>query len=174
MELTLTYIISQIFVVGMYATLAITYFLKDIKKILIFNLLGSVFIGIAYFLLSAYTGLAMTFVAIFRNIIFLIYEKEDEKSIRSLIVIYLIIIVVTIPTYAGFLSLLSVFATALFTFSLWQKKTIVYKILGIPVSLLWVFYNIYIMSLFGILLESGIIVFAIVGFIIELKRRSRI
>ncbi len=181
MELTPIYIASQILTVAMYITLAITYYLKDRKTILIINFLGCILIGSAYFLLSAYTGLAMSIIAIIRNIIFLIDEKKNGKSekinkkdIIILAIIYFATILVTIPSYNGFLSLLSVFATSLYTFSVWQKKTIVYKILGIPIGLLWISYNVYVMSLFGIILESVLLVFAITGFTLEYKKRKNI
>jgi len=179
MEFTPIYIASQVLTVAMYITLAITYYLKDRKAILLVNFLGCIFIASAYLLLSAYTGMAMALIAITRNIIFLIDEKKNGKSetinkkdIVILLSLYLIIIIVTIPFYNGFLSLLSVFATFVFTFAVWQKKIIVYKFLGMPISLLWLSYNIFILSLFGIVLESIIVIFAAIGFILEWKRKK--
>ena len=75
-------------------------------------------------------------------------------------------------TYNGFLSLLSIFATMLYTYSVWQKKTIVYKICGIFVSILWILYNIYVMSLFGIILESILLIASATGYFIELKSKK--
>ena len=175
------YIASQVLTVGLYITLAITYYLKDRRKILMVSLLGGLSIAGAYILLSAYTGLAMAFIAIIRNIIFLIDEKKNGKSEKIskkdtliLLFILLLIIIVTIPTYNGFLSLLSVFATSLYSISVWQKKTITYKILGIPIGLLWISYNIYVMSLFGIILEGFLLVFVVTGFMLEWKKKNRV
>ena len=180
MELTPTYIASQVLTIAMYVTLAITYYLKDRRVILLVSFLGSVFLGSAFFLLGGYTGLAMSAIAIIRNIIFLVDEKKngksekiDKKDIVILVIIYLVTIGVTIPSYNGFLSLLSVFATSLYTFSVWQKKTITYKILGIPTGLLWIAYNIYIKSLFGIILETILLVFAVIGLVLEYKRKNK-
>ena len=180
MELTPIYIASQVLTIAMYVTLAITYYLKDRKTILIINFLGCVLIGSAYLLLSAYTGALMALIAIIRNVIFLIDEKKNGKSEKItkketaiLAFIFLLIIAVTIPSYNGFLSLLSVFATSLYSISVWQKKTITYKILGIPIGILWIFYNIYVMSLFGIILESVILLFAITGFAMEYKKKGK-
>ena len=181
MELTPIYITSQVLTIAMYATLAISYYLKDRTKILLINFLGCVLIGSAYLLLSAYTGAVMALIAIIRNIIFLIDEKKNGKSEKItkkdtviLVIILLLITIATIPTYNGFLSLLSVFATSLYSISIWQKKTIIYKILGIPICLLWLAYNLYVLSLFGIILESIILLFALSGFILEKKRSKSI
>ena len=176
MELTINYILSQIFTIIMYA---LTYYAKDRKKVLIINFLSLVANGIAYIFLNAWTGLAMCVVALIRNIIFLIDEKKNGKresinrtDVIILVILYVISIISAILTYDGFLSLLSVFATALYTFSVWQKKTNIYKLLGIPIGILWVSYNIYIMSIFGIILEAILLICSITGYLLERRKQN--
>ena len=84
------------------------------------------------------------------------------------------IIISTVFTYDGYLSLLSVFATMIYTYSVWQKKTIVYKLLGIPVGVLWILYNIYVKSIFGVILESILLIASITGYIAELSGKKNI
>ena len=177
MELTLTYIMSQVFTIIMYLMLGVSYYAKDRKKILILSFLSLIANAIAYILLEAYTGLAMCIVAFIRNIVFMIDEnrngkrdKISKKDIIYLIIFNVLIIVSTIFTYEGLLSLLSVIATMLYTYSVWQKKTNVYKFLGIPIGILWVLYNIYVKSIFGVILESILLVCSTTGYIIEKKK----
>lgn len=179
MELTLTYIMSQVFTIIMYLLLAVSYYAKDRKKILILSFLSLVANALAYVLLEAYTGLAMCIVAFVRNIIFMIDEKKNghsdnitKKDIILLVIFYILIIVSTIFTYEGPLSLLSVIATMTYTYSVWQKKTNVYKFLGIPVGILWVLYNIYVKSIFGVILEGMLLIASITGYITEIKGKS--
>ena len=73
-------------------------------------------------------------------------------------------------TYDGFLSLLSVFATTLYTISVWLKKTKIYKLLGIPIGILWVLYHIYIMSIFGTILEGILLICSTTGYLLESKK----
>ena len=176
MEWTLTYVGSQVSTIIMYTLLASTYYLKDRNKILIVSFLSFSSIGIAYILLNAWTGFAMCVVAIIRNIIFIIDEKKNgkreninKKDIVILIILYVISIISVFFTYDGLWSLLSVFATMLYTYSVWQKNTKVYKWLGVPVSLCWITYNIYISSLFGIILETVLMTSAIIGYLRERK-----
>lgn len=176
MNPTLLYILSQIFIILNYVFLVITYQLKNKEKILLFSIAAQSASGLSYICLGAYTGLAMAIISIFRNIIFIINEKKNgvtEKTttneILMLLVIYALTIILSVITFNGFLSLLSVFATMLYTFSVWQKSTRTYKILGIPVSLLWLSYNIYIHSIFGIILECVLMISAIIGFNREKK-----
>lgn len=176
MELTLTYILSQVFIILNYIFLIITYQLKDRNKILFFNICSLTSAGLSYICLSAYTGIAMVIISILRNILFLFNEKKNgisknitKNDIYMLIVIYILTIVFAIFTYTDFLSLMSVFATMLYTYSVWQKSTKVYKRLGAPISLIWIIYNIYIKSLFGIILEIILMSAAIIGLIREEK-----
>ena len=179
MKLTLEYILSQVFIIISYLLLMLSYQAKSRKNILVLSNISIVANGISYVFLQAYTGLAMCFVALFRNTIFMVDEKRNGKSdkiskkdIIILVVLYLISLVSTVFTYDGFLSLLSVFATMLYTYSVWQKKTTIYKILGLPIGILWIVYNIYIMSIFGIILETILTISAIYGYFKEKKNKQ--
>lgn len=179
MEWTATYILSQVFTILTYITLAITYYVKNRKTVLVISFLSIVCNGIAYIFLGAWTGLAMCIMALVRNIIFIVDEKKNGKSDKIhkkdmviLAVLYLISIVSAVFTYQGLFSLLSVVATMLYTYSVWQKKTSIYKVLGIPIGILWILYNIYIQSIFGILLETILLICSITGYRLELKKQK--
>lgn len=175
---TLEYVISQIFVIISYVFLISSYQLKTRKTIVAYSLASIITYGIAYIFMEEYTGLAMSFVALIRNIIFLIDEKKNGKTekimvkdIFILLFLTIISIIFAIYTYNGFFSLLSVFATMLYTYSVWQKKTSVYKILGLPIGIIWIAYNIYIMSIVGIILETIIASSAIYGYYKEKRNK---
>ena len=177
MELTPTYIISQIFTIIMYILLGITFYVKERKAVLILNFIATISIAIAYILLGAWTGLAMSIVVIIRNIIFLLDERKNgkreninKKDIIILVVLYAISLISAVFTYTGPLSLLSVAATMLNTYSVWQKDIKIYKLLGSPTSMLWILYNIYIMSVFGIILESVLLICSVTGYILEKRK----
>ena len=179
MELTVTYILSQVFVIINNALLISTYQVKKRKTILILSFLALIANGIVYTLLSAWSGLAMVFVAMIRNTIFMIDEKKSGKSdeitkkdIIILVVLYTISIISAIFTYEGILSMMSVIATMLYTYSIWQKKTNVYKFLGIIIEIVWIIYNIYIFSIMGIILESLLLISAVIGIIREYKMKK--
>ena len=83
MELSVTYVASQVFTIIMYALLAITYYVKNRKAILILNLISLIANGLAYVLLNAYSGLAMCIIALVRNIVFLVDEKRNGKKVSG-------------------------------------------------------------------------------------------
>lgn len=179
-NMDITYIVSQIFTIIMYVLLAATYFTKSKRAIVVISGASLIANIIAYVLLGAWTGLAMCIVCLFRNLYILWDEKKYGKSekIRKkdvvfLIIVYIAIIIATLFTYEGFLSLLSVFATSLYTYSIWQKKTKVYKFCGLPVGILWIAYNAYVQSLFGVILESALLVASVIGFIAEVRKSKK-
>lgn len=172
MELTKAYILSQILIILTYVFLCSTYFLKSKKKILVFCTISYLLQFFSFILLKGYTGASMDVVAVIRNILFLKDEKKEKGNILLLLFIILLIIIVTIFTYNGILSLLSVIATIMFSYSVWQKNTKVYKIIGMPISMLWLSYYIYVKSLFGAILEGILLMCTIIGYILEKKKEK--
>lgn len=173
------YILSQVFTIIMYVLMAITYYMKNRKAILMVSFASLVANVMAYILLNAWSGLAMCMVAMLRNIIFLVDEKRNgkrdeisQKDIVILVILYMISGISAILTYEGFFSLLSVFATMIYTYSVWQKKTEVYKFCGIPVGILWILYNFYVKSIFGVVLEAVLLANSIVGYQLEKRRKN--
>lgn len=181
MEITTTYVISQVFAVLMYVLLASTYYLKNRKMVLMMNILSMLAQVVSFICLKAYTGLAMDIVAIIRNIVFMIDEKKNgknkqnmKKDITILASLYIITIVFSVFTYSGIPSLFSVLGTCLYTYSVWQKNTNTYKLLGIPTSLSWIAYNIYIKSIFGGILESIVLLCSGIGYFMGKRKATNI
>ncbi len=192
MELTTTYILSQVFIIISYIFLISSCQLKNRTLILVFVFAASVMNGASNFCLAAYSGVAMAMVSMLRNIIFMARDKQRAKKQQSmaieqtkeveyelidyaiLAVLYLIMIGSAVLTYNGFLSLMCVFATMLFTYGVWQHSTKVYKFVGIPVSLFWIIYDIYITSWFGMFLETCMMISAIIGLYREYRDMKKL
>ena len=177
MELTASFITSQVLIALFYATLALTYYLEDRRKILIVNMTGIALQGIAFFILGAHTGLAMAIVGVIRNIIFIIDEKKygksekiSKKDIVILAIIYVVTVTLALAGYSSLMSLLIVLVSIMFTYSVWQKNIIVYKVLGIPIATCAFLYNLYVGAVVGIVAEGVIIVAATIGLILSLVK----
>ena len=168
MELSLAYIISQILVIIYYLIYSWTFHLKDSNKILVFGIIATIISSISYLLLNAYTGMAMCFVAIIRNLLF----RKDKKNTLSLTFIFIITIIASIFTFDSYFCLFNIVATLIYTYALWQKNTKIYKLLGIVVNGLMIIYDIYINSIFGVILISIAFISSIIGFLKEYKFSS--
>ena len=165
MELSLPYIISQILVIIYYFIYSWTFHLKDSNKILVCCIIATIISAISYVLLNAYTGMAMCFVAIIRNLLF----AKEKKNILNLSLIFLLTLIASIFTFDSYFCLFNIVATLIYTYALWQKNTKIYKLLGIIVNGLMIIYNIYIQSVFGVVLISIAFISSIIGFLKENK-----
>ena len=171
--MSVNYIISQVFVVLAMLSLGISYLCKDKKKIMVLCILYSIFYGGQYLLLGAITGFAMNIVSIIRNIWFYINAKKEQKNnIIVFIILCLIAIVSGIISYDNLFSLIPIAATILFTYSVWQDNTKIYRWLSLPISALWITYNICFKSVFGIIAELVLLMFEIVG-IIKIQKQKK-
>lgn len=165
MSLTLSYVLSQLLVIVYYLIYSYTFHLKDSNKILIFGIIATIISSISYILLNAYTGMAMCFIAIIRNLLF----KKNKKSILYLIIIFILTIVFSAVTFNSYFCLFNVIATLIYTYALWQKNAKTYKLLGIIVNALMIVYDIYIQSILGAVLISIAFVSSLLGYFKESK-----
>ena len=181
MEVALTtqYIVSQIVTIFVYVFLASTYCLKNRKAILACSFISNFLNAIAFILLNSYTSAAMCAISIFRDILFMIDQKINGKSdkitkkdVMLLAIIYGISVVSIVLTYKGPLSLLYAVGSMLYTFSIWQKNNKLYRFLGIPVTLIVICDSINIKSIFGVVLQSVVLVTSIHGYIVHTKTKD--
>lgn len=162
----ITYIISQIFVIIAMLSLGISYLSKNKKKIMILCIVYSIMYGGQYLLLGAITGFTMNIVSIIRNIWFYINAKSNNKNnIWVLIILCILAIIFGIITYDNIFSIIPILATILFTYSVWQDNTKTYRWLSLPISALWLSYNIIFKSTFGIIAELVLLSFEIAGIV---------
>ena len=68
---------------------------------------------------------------------------------------------------------MSIFATMLYTYSIWQKSPKIYKILGVPSGITWIVYGIYIKSFFAVVLECVLLIATIIGIRGEYKTEAK-
>lgn len=175
MEFTAAYIISQILTLFLYSFLGISYLQKNRNKVLILNIIVDVLHIVAMCLLKGYSGAAMGLVSLYRDIFLLIYSRKKNSKNRDIFILItsvILIIIFSFVTYNGIFSMLSIVATLITTFAIWQKNVKYYKFFGIISSLLWILYNVFVFSVVGIVLESIIFIFSTIGYIKEIKTKK--
>ena len=132
--------------------LVFSYYRKKTNNILVFQIIGTLFYCLHYFLLGAYSGL---FICAFETIFDYGYYKTDKDKY-----IYIVSIPVRVVggllTYKTYFDLLPIFASLIDGYSLTKKRKIV--VIGAFISyILWVIYDICVMSISGVITD-GIIV----------------
>jgi len=178
-ELTTTYILSQVVIIFVYIFLSLTYCVKNRKLILAFSFISNFLNSIAFILLGAYTSSAMCAISIFRDIIFIMNERKYGKSynitkrdVALLALVYGMSIISIVLTFKGFWTLLYAAGSMLYTYSIWQKNNTIYRFMGIPVTLIVICDSIYIKSIFGVILQCVVLISSTIGFVSYMKEQN--
>lgn len=174
------FVLSQVLTVIEYGLLGLSYLAKNRKAVVVLDIASMTAGIVAFLLLGAGLGMAMSIVVLVANFYYLWDESKHGKQQRYfardfvvLAVVLLAIGVLAGLTYDGPLSLLSVAATTLYEISIWQKKTRVYKFLGTPVAGCWMAYNGFIGSPFGVICELVMLIAAVYGYVVEVVGKKR-
>lgn len=117
-------------------------------------------------MLGAISDFTMNMVSIIRNIWFYPNAKANKKNdITIFIVLCVLSIIIGVCSFDGIFSILPVIITIIFTYSVWQDNNKVYCLLALPMSIMWITYNTYCQSLFGIIAESILLILEIIAVI---------
>lgn len=144
------FIIAQIIGIIALIFLAISLKNNNKKKLLKYQMFSSLSYALQYVFLGAYTGCLMNLACVFRNYIF---NKYDNKKIPLywLIIIIAIMIILSIITYNGPISLLPTIGVILFSTSLWYGKLKYIRLAEFISSCLVIFYNIKVVAITGLI-----------------------
>ena len=161
------FIISQI--VGSVAFIvSLVAYHKDKKEKILSNMIISyAFNLVHYFLLGAYSGCITKIIAICRE--WFIITKDKKKILSSNIFLYvfvLIYILVGIITYTNIWSIFPIIAAIIYIIPIWNGTEKTVKKVAFICYFLWLIYNIFVLSISGII--SNII--SIISLCIAIKR----
>ncbi len=186
---TVAYIGSQVLTVIEYSLLGASYLAKRRRLVVVLDIVSMTAGIFAFLLLGADLGMAMSIIILIANFYYL-WEESRGTKLQSLkrtelkrrqkseqgrrnVVLLLVLggtLVVTLLTYDGPLSLLSVAATVIYEMSIWQRSTKIYRLLGIPVAFCWMTYNGFVQSIAGVVFEGVMLITSIVGYRREVKQ----
>ena len=159
---TTEYIISQVFVIVAYLLVATSFFTKDKNKILILNILCVLCYITAYIFLGAKSGIIINAVNFVRCIWYYINTKLNrQKDYISLSICLTLLLTLSIIFATSWYDAFAITAGILVTYSLWQDRVVIYRWSMIVCSICWIFYAVYLMSIFSIVGESVLLAVSI-------------
>lgn len=161
---TTEYILSQVCVIIATILYGLSYCTKNKKVILILNMLSIIFYVAEYSLLHSFMAAAMKLVALCRIIWFYINDRLGKKNdYTSLIVSMSVFVIMSILTYSHPMDLLSLVASLVFTYAVWQNDIFWYRALSVMTGILWVMLDIYYYTLMGIILGTVLFIVKLVS-----------
>ena len=141
--------VAQLF--GIIALLVLVMsFQKDKKDTLLkYQIFSSLLLALQYLFLNAISGCLMNLMSLIRNFI---YKKFNDKiPIIYLILIIICMIILSLMSYKGIISLLPTFAVILYSVALWQKNLTITRIIEIISCSLYIIYNIKVLAISGLI-----------------------
>lgn len=153
--------LAQLFgIVGL--IILILSFQKNSKeKLLKYQVFSSLFFSIQYFCLNAISGCLMNVMSLVRNIIF--KRFKDRVPIIYLIIVLVVMIILSIFSYNGVISLLPTIGVILYSIAIWQDNLTITRIAEIIGCILFIIYNIKVVAISGLITTIIEMLSAIVG-----------
>ena len=138
---TKQFIIAQI--IGIFALIVLMLsFQKNEKKTLLkYQIFSSFLYALQYVFLGAYTGSLMNLTCMARNIIFNKYNNK-KIPIYWLLLIITLMIIFSLITYIGIISLLPMFAVILYSIAIWYGNLKLIRCTEVISCSLFIIYNI--------------------------------
>lgn len=157
--------IQGIGVLGIIASV-IAFQCKKHYWILFWRSVSALVFVLQYFLLGAYTGVAMDFIGVGRNILFAELVRREKKTWPWILVFTAVFITAGAFTWQGWISLFIIAAKLISNAGYGSKNTTVLRLMSLLTSVFWLVYNAYVFTLAGILCEA----FAIGSILVALWR----
>lgn len=168
-------IIAQMFGIGAMLALFSVYQQNDRKKLLISKLTADFCWAVHYLCLGAYGGMIPNLSGIFREMVFVNREsKKWANHIVWLIIFILINWLLGIRTFQSAINILPIAASTFVTIAFWSKNPKITKIISIPVSAVFLIYDLFVGSYIGVINESIGILSFILYIIKSILRRKNV
>ena len=149
--MNIIYIVSQVAGFIAFILSLISYHRKKKSKIFQTMMVANVLDIIHYILLGAYSGCITKVIALIRNKIIIIKEKNKKLNNNIvLIILFIIYLVSGILTYKNIYSILPIIAAMIYLYFVWNGDALKVKRCAFYCYFLWLIYNICVFSIAGI------------------------
>ena len=158
-------------IVGVFAILLnfLIYQQSKRKALLRVKLLSDISWALHYGLLTAFSGMAVCIVGAMRETTFLLTDDKKDKRKNFLLLFAIVAIITSLFTMKDLFGLLPALASLIAVFSYWQQNPNITKLLGIPISVSMIIYDVMRYSIMGIVNEVLTLISISVFFILNVK-----
>lgn len=133
---------------------------KNRKRLLTFQIIDSILYALHYFLLGAVSGFIINVIGIIRAFVF--SKKEEKEIYNSKILLFFFLFLYLISGYIiisffavpNILHLFPILAALIYTLIIWNKDTKTIRRGNLFISIIWIIYNYIVGSYIGIITET--------------------
>lgn len=144
---------------------------KTRKRVLAFKLMSDVLWALHYSALGAYSAAAIAVIGLFRELIFF-QDKKWSKGKPCLSFFIICSLLSAMLTWKSVFSILPAIASILSVLSFWKSEPKTTKCLAFPISICMLTYDIYSVSLMGIVNEIFTLISAFFGIMWYYKNKN--
>lgn len=138
-------------------TAIITMRLKNMKGILIGQILANLFTSSTYFLLGGFSGAGICLLAIVQGVVMFFYEKNNKKPHNAVIAGFILLyIACSALYYEHFIDICSALAAVCYAMSITQTTAKGSRLWYVFNPLLWVVYDIYTRAYANLVMHASI------------------
>ena len=149
----MNFILAQIFAFLSSLCLLFSFWQRNRKQILFFQVLDSSFDILQYFLLGAYTGSLISLLGATRAYTF------SKTNNRFFLILFLILYTISsLITYNGFMSIIPLIAALTYTIVTWNKIEKNIRLFSILVFILWFIYDIFVKAYVSSITDIALII----------------
>lgn len=152
-----------------FCILVLSFYKKDIKVNLVYQITANFIYAVHYFLLGGLSGAFISLIGVLRNI--LLIKIKNNKLIIPILCIPLYLLI-TILFYEKFYSIFPMLANIFYLYFLLKSNRKSLLIGSIINSIFWILYSLFISSYVTLITESIIIISNFIQLIKELKKND--
>lgn len=138
---------------------------KKHRNIMIFRTANEMLFAVQYFMLGAYTGMAMNIIGSTRNMTFAYMVERKKSTMAARYIFSAVILIFILFTWEGLKSLLSGIAKTVSTFAYGSSRTSLLRILTLCTGMAWLIYNALVRSYAGVACELFTLISVVTGII---------
>ena len=147
-------VLYQLIGFGALITMGLSYWQKDKRMILLWQVVANLIFAIHYELLHAQSGAVCSFFQIIVLILFLLQERFRWNKVAAAMPIAAVFLLIAVLTYESPVTLLPILASLVALLPFFQSNKRVIQGAGIVSSLSWLVYVIAVRSYSGMVTES--------------------
>ncbi len=152
----------------------ISFQFKDHKKLMMLRAANELLLGLQYLLLGAYTGMAMNFIGVVRDVVFADMVKKEKNTLKARAFFSAIFAISGFFTYDGFKTIFSSGAKVVSTCLYGSSNTAVVRTGVLFTNLSWLVYDLAVESYAGCLSDIITIVSVVIAiFRIDIKKKEK-
>ena len=153
--------------------------LKNMKGILVTQIIGNSLVASTYFLLGRFTGAGVSIIAVVQTVVMYFYNAKDKKPHIPVTIAFIAAYVLNaVLTFSSVFDIFPAISAVCFALAVAQTKPIRFRFFSIWNPLCWTVYDVYAKAPVNLLMHLGILISVLVacvrldGFFGLMKKRN--